>query len=107
VSAFPNELRAGRAAITVGQPMTGAITFRVEAAELWDAVRVTAAPTTSAAEVKQRALATFYPNGAYGDEYVLKYRGWEILDEHASLSDIGIGEGSIILLAVWRRQPVR
>jgi len=106
-SAFPNALRSGRAPIVMGQTGAGAITFRVESAELWDAVRVSASPDASAAAVKERALAAFFPKGELAGDYVLKFRGWEILDENASLRDVGITEGSIILLAVRRRQPVR
>ena len=105
--AFPNALRSGGAPITIGQGGAGSITFRVEVAELWDAVRVTASANTTAAEVKQRALAAFFPNGAYAGDYVLKFRGWEVLDEHASLRDVGITDGSTFLLALRRRQAVR
>ena len=106
-TAFPNTLRAGRPPIAVGQPGSGAITFRVGSAELWDAVRVTASRETPVSEIKRRALASFFPNDQYLHEYILKFRGWEMLDESASLADVGITDGSILLLAVRRRQAVR
>jgi len=107
VSAFPNALRAGRAPIELAPKGAGSMTFRIEAAELWDAVRVIARPSTPLAEVKQRALGEFFPNGAAAHEFVLKFRGWEILDENASLDDAGITDGSIVLLGDRRRRAVR
>jgi len=103
---FPNTLRSGRAVIELAPTGAGSVTFRIESAELLDAVRVTARPSTPVAEVKQRALLQFFPNDA-PHEYVLKFRGWEVLDENASLADVGITDGSIILLAIRRRQAVR
>ena len=42
----------------------------------------------------------------HGD-FVVKLRGWEILDEAASLADAGVIDGSILLLTFRRRRPVR
>jgi len=33
--------------------------------------------------------------------------GWEVLDEAASLADVGVIDGSILLLTFRRRRPVR
>lgn len=106
MSAFSTQLRANRPPIVLAQG-EGSFTFRVEASDLWDAVRVVAKPETSVAEVKRTALAHFFPVQEYVEDYVLKFRGWEILDEGAALRDVGITEGSILLLAVRRRRPVR
>jgi len=38
---------------------------------------------------------------------VLKLRGWEILDENASLAEAGVVDGSILLMTYRRRRPVR
>lgn len=106
MSAFTTQLRANRPPITLAQG-TGTFTFRVEASDLWDAVRVVANAQTSVAEVKRRAVSDFFPNEQYVEDYVLKFRGWEVLDENAALKDVGIVEGSILLLAVRRRRAVR
>ena len=105
-AAFTQQLRAGRPPVQIGTG-AGAITFRVEAAELWDAVRVVAPPDTPVSEVKQRVLAALLPNADFSDDYVFKLRGWELLDHHASLRDSEVEEGSILLLAHRRRRPVR
>jgi hypothetical protein len=104
---FVAQLRSAGAPIMLGEPGAATITIRVESAELWDAVRVIAPPETVLAEVKQRAVVGFYPDNEYAENFVLKFRGWEILDENASLKDCGIVNGSILLLGYRRRRPVR
>lgn len=106
--AFATQLRANRTPVVLAN-RAGAptITFRVEAADLWDTVRVEAPAESPVSDVKERVLANFYPGGARADEFVLKFRGWEILDERASLRDVGVRDGSIVLLAIRRRRPVR
>ena len=41
------------------------------------------------------------------EDFVVKLRGWEILDEAASLADAGVIDGSILLMTHRRRRPVR
>ena len=104
---FVSQLRAARAPINLAEPGQGALTIRVEASELWDTVRVVAPPEISVAEVKQRVVAELFANHPYPGDFVVKFRGWEILDENASLKDCGIVNGSILLLGYRRRRPVR
>jgi len=105
---FSTQLRATRRPITLGAPdAPGAITIRVESAELWDAVRVIARPEARVSELKESVLAELYPKHEYAADYVLKFRGWEILDEQVPLSAAGITDGSILLVAYRRRRPVR
>jgi hypothetical protein len=104
---FTAQLRANRTIRLVEPGTSGAITIRVEAAELWDAVRVSARLDTQVSELKESVLAELYPKHEYAADYVLKFRGWEVLDEHVPLSAAGISDGSILLLAYRRRRPVR
>ena len=104
---FVAQLRAARPPIKLAEPGAGAITIRVEAAELWDTVRVIARPDTPVAELKKRVVADLFPNHQYVDDFVLKFRGWEILDERAALKDCGVVDGSILLIGYRRRRPVR
>jgi len=83
------------------------ITIRVELSDLWDTVRVVTSPDEPVLAVKVRVLAAMAPNAEYHEDWVLKYRGWEILDENVSLTEAGIGDGAILLLAYRRRRPVR
>lgn len=106
-SAFTTQLRTRRAAIILAEPGEGVITFRVEMAELWDAIRVSAPTSAVVSEVKERVVAAAFGADAYAHEFVLKLRGWEILDENGTLAECGIAEGSILLLGYRRRRPVR
>ena len=104
---FVSQLRASRPPIAIVPAGAGAITIRVTSAELWDTVRITARPDTPVDEVKRRAVASFYPAHEFGDDFMLKLRGWEMLDERAGLAESGVLDGSTILLTLRRRRAVR
>jgi hypothetical protein len=104
---FVTGLRSRRAAIRLAAEGTPAITIRVEMPEVWDTVRVVVAPTEPVLSVKARALEALFPEAEMHQDFVLKLRGWEILDEAASLANVGVIDGSILLLTHRRRRPVR
>ena len=81
--------------------------IRVEMPEVWDVVRFAVAPTTSVRELKLRALEELLPTAEHPEDFVLKLRGWEVLEESAPLADAGVQEGSILLLTSRRKKPVR
>jgi hypothetical protein len=104
---FVNQLRArGDVIQLVAQEATG-ITVRVEMPEKWDTVKLAVSPTASARSLKVAALAALFPSTEAPEAFVLKFRGWEVLDEDASLTDVGVVDGSILLLTHRRRQAVR
>jgi hypothetical protein len=103
---FVTKVRAKGAPVVVVGDGPGTVDVRVQVAELWDVVRVKASPDSSVLEVKRAALAELMPGG-FPEDYVAKFRGWEVLDEHAPLRDAEITDGSTILLHVRRRQPVK
>jgi hypothetical protein len=105
-AALVGSLRAGRAPLALASG-PGAITIRVQVAEMWEAIRVTAHPDTVISELKQRVVNEFYPGHEYLDDFVMKLRGWEMLDEQQSLKVGGMIDGSIVLLAYRRRRAVR
>src|SRR5215813_1746001 len=78
-----------------GEPV---ITLRVEMPEVWDTVRIAASPDESVLAVKVAALEALFPDAEFHSDFVLKLRGWEILDEGSPLSALGIQDGSILLL---------
>lgn len=104
---FVTQLRASRPAIAITAPGAGVFSIRVTAADVWDTVRITARPETTVDEVKRRAVAAFYSDDAVPDDFVVKLRGWEMLDERASLAESGVLDGSTILLAYRRRRPLK
>lgn len=103
---FVTGLRVRRNTVHVGNADGRALTLRVEVPELWDVVRISAAPEATVEEVKTAALRTLNPRASV-DAYVIKLRGFEVLDERASLQDAGALDGSIFLLTHRRRRPVR
>ncbi|MEO5902790.1 MAG: hypothetical protein ABIQ55_02140 [Gemmatimonadaceae bacterium] len=104
---FVTELRTSAAVILVGDEASVTMHIRVQAAELWDTVRVDASPGESVLAVKVAALAAFYPDGVTSDDFVVKLNGFEILHESESLSSVGVRDGSTLLLTRRRRRPVR
>jgi hypothetical protein len=106
---FVTGLRSRRSTIQLSPEGAAAITIRVEMPEVWDVVRMVVAPTEPVLAVKVRALQALYPeaSAALHGDFVVKLRGWEILDEAASLTDAGVIDGSILLLTFRRRRPVR
>jgi hypothetical protein len=105
---FVSQLRTRGAPILLAPDGTaGAITIRVEMPEVWDVRAIVVAPTEPVVAVKQRALAELFPRAASHEDFIVKLRGWEILDEHATLADAGVQNGSILLLTHRKRRPVR
>ena len=103
---FVSTLRARRETLRVGAPGDGALSLRVEMPELWDVVRVEAAPEAPVLALKTAALAALDPR-ADPANFVMKLRGIEVLDESQPLSASGAIDGSIFLLTHRRRRPVR
>jgi hypothetical protein len=104
---FVASLRTSQdAPVPVGTPGVGALTIRVEVPERWDVALLSAAPTTSVSAVKRAALREVLPE-ADASEYVIKLRGFEVLDESVSIATAGARDGSIFLLTHRRRRPVR
>ena len=104
---FVNRLRARRATIRLAPDGAAAVTIRVEMPEVWDVVRMVVSPTEPVLAVKVAALEALFPEAELHQDFVLKFRGWEILDEAAPLGEVGIVDGSILLLTHRRRRPVR
>lgn len=106
-TAFVSTLRVRPEALQVGGDGRGALSIRVQMPEVWDAVRIDATAETTVAEAKRRALAVLWPDAGFDDEYVMKLRGFEVLDERQTLGEVGVLNGSSFLLTYRRRRPVR
>jgi len=92
--------------LAVGAQGPDALSIRVEVPERWDVALLSAAPTASVADVKLAALRAVSPDDD-ASEYVIKLRGFEVLDEGVSIATAGARDGSIFLLTHRRRRPVR
>ena len=104
---FATQLRSTRPPIKLAEAGVGSITLRVEASDIWETVRVIALSETPVADVKRHVVTELFPNDQHLENFVLKLRGWEVLDERSSLRDAGVVDGSILLLAYRRRRAVR
>jgi hypothetical protein len=104
---FASSLRTRGAEIRLAPLDEPSIRVRVEMPEVWDVVRVIASPTERVATVKTVALDALYPSADLPADFVVKYEGWEILDEQTTLADAGVVDGSILLLTFRRRRAVR
>jgi hypothetical protein len=104
---FVTTLRSRKTEIRLAPPGAGAITIRVEMPEVWDVVAIGVSPNESVLAVKQAALEALYPEAQMHADFVVKLRGWEILNEAESLADVGVIDGSILLLTHRRRRAVR
>lgn len=103
------QLRTRPEAIVIGAPAADAPRWhlRAELAEAWDAVRIEAAPSDTVRALKLNALQAFAPATLFPDDYTVKLRGIEILDESATIAAAGARDGSIFLIARRLRRPVR
>jgi hypothetical protein len=104
---FVAGLRTPPRTLDLSRPGEHVITIRVELAEVWDALRISASPNEPVVTIKRAALEQLGASDEPAEEFVMKLRGWEVLDEGASLTDAGATNGSIFLLAHRRRRPVR
>jgi hypothetical protein len=104
---FVTGLRSRAATIRLAPEGAATITIRVEMPEVWDVVRIVVAATEPVIAVKARALEALFPEAEMHQDFVVKLRGWEILDEAQSLQDAGVIDGSILLLTHRRRRAVR
>jgi hypothetical protein len=104
---FVSQLRTRGGVLQLAPANAPAITVRVEVPEVWDTVRAAVSPTTPVAVLKAAALDALYPDGEAPDAFVMKLRGFEVLDENESLTKVGAVDGSIFLLTHRRRRPVR
>jgi len=86
--------------------MTGSVPVRVTVADVWDTVPLDLPPSTSLADLKREALLRTRVRHD-PDEYVVKFRGAEILDESVTLKDAGIPPNAALIVLPRRRRPVR
>jgi hypothetical protein len=103
---FVSQLRTRGEVLQLAPAGGHAIAVRVEMPEVWDTVRVSVSPSAAVATLKMAALDALFP-GEAPDAFVMKLRGFEVLDESESLTKAGAVDGSIFLLTYRRRRPVR
>ena len=108
-SSVVTSLRARPGVLTLGAAAgsPSAIDIRVTMPELWDTIAVRCDADTSVLAVKRAVLQEMGQFHAPAEDFVLKLRGFEVLDETAPVSVAGAKDGSTFLLAYRHRRPVR
>ena len=104
---FVTALRSRPGIVRVGGEGTPRISVRVELPEQWDTIAFDAPADLPTLALKRDALAEFGLAHAFLEDFILKLRGFEVLDENASLAAGGARDGSTYLLTHRRRRPVR
>ena len=79
---------------------------RVMVEAMWDQVSLELPAATTVGEIKQRALGLTHASGR-AEDYLVKYRGAELLDEARSLTEAGVVSNAALIVLSRRRQPVR
>ncbi|HEU5174286.1 MAG TPA: hypothetical protein VFT96_06000 [Gemmatimonadaceae bacterium] len=107
-ASFASQLRVRNSEIVRLAPEGApALRVRVESADSWNTVRVDATANTSVMAVKEAAMRTLHSGTEHLADYVVKLRGWEILDEQQSLGQAGVVDGATLLVHSRRKRPVR
>jgi len=86
--------------------MTAAMPVRVMVQDAWDQVLLQLPASTPVSELKRQALRRTHVEGDPAD-YVVKFRGAELLDENRTLDDAGVVGNAQLIVLPRRRQPVR
>ena len=86
--------------------MSAQLPVRVMVTEHWDEVSFELPADTPMASLKRRALDL---SSVAGDpeDYIVKYRGAQVLDESQSLTEAGVVKNAPLIVLRRRRQPVR
>ena len=81
---------------------------RVMVTDVWDQVFLAVEPTTTVAELKRQGLAQALKRvHVQPDDYVMKFRGAQVLDETTTLAALGAVSNSPFIILPARRKPVR
>jgi len=104
---FVTSLRSRPGIVRAGGDGAPRLSVRVEFPEQWDTVAFDVSADCPAGELKRVALQQFGLPEALPADFVLKLRGFEVLDEGASLAAGGALDGSTYLMTHRRRRPVR
>lgn len=105
---FVNSLRVRPEVLQVATPGSAATwVVRVQAADVWDAVRVECSPESTVRDVKRVAMRNLLPDIAEQDSYMVKVHGAEVTNEAATLRAVGAKDATTLFLTSRRRKPLR
>ena len=79
---------------------------RVKLTDVWDEFRLELPSDTPLSQVKQQVL-DLGRVPADPANYLIKYRGAQLIDEAKSLADLGVVKNAALIMLPRRRQPVK
>jgi hypothetical protein len=80
---------------------------RVMVTDVWDQVFLAVEPGMTVADLKRQALAQALKRALVrADEYVVKFRGAQVLDESITLAALGVGANAPLIVLPARRRVV-
>ena len=104
---FPNVLRSRAETIALAPSDAPVVwTVRVQAAEAYDAVRVTCTPDQTVDAVKRAGMAVLLPDMQDTTAYQVKVRGAEV-HESATLAAAGVQDATTLFVTSRRRRPLK
>ncbi|MDH3496993.1 MAG: hypothetical protein OER21_09530 [Gemmatimonadota bacterium] len=80
---------------------------RVTVTDTWDTIALEVEPGRSLADIKRDAVLQATGRPIDPAEYLLKFRGGLVLDERATVADLGLPDGAALIVLPARRHPVR
>lgn len=86
--------------------MTAPMPVRVMVTPVWDEVALDLAPETPVVDLKRQALGRALVAGD-PDDYLVKYRGAQLIEETKSLAEHGVVANAALIVLPRRRRPVR
>lgn len=104
---FVNALRVRPGVLEAAPVAAARWMLRVQAADVFDAVRVACEPTTRVADMKALAMQALLPDVAQHDSSLVKLHGAEITNETLTLEQVGARNASTLFLTSRRRRPLR
>lgn len=81
---------------------------RVMVTDVWDQVTLPVDAATPVAELKRQALErALKRRDVRAEDYIVKFRGAQVLDESLALGELGASANSPFIVLPARRRPVR
>lgn len=89
-------------------PVAERFAVRVMVTPVWDHVVIPVDAATIIAQLKRDALRAALKRSVVDEqEYIVKFRGAQVLDESITLGALGAGPNAPFIVLPARRQPVR
>ncbi len=84
-----------------------ALRLRVMVTDAWDTVHLEVQSDTTVTDLKIEALTRTLGRTVDPSVYEVKFRGGVVLDETATLADLGVPDHAALIVLSARRRPVR